>query len=267
MSEKNVIIILGMHRSGTSLIAKWMQAMGLDIGDDLLGTGVGNPKGHFEDRDFYELQKDILLRHGFSYLVQENQQITVNRSDKIYAQKLIGEKSGKNLWGWKDPRTALFVNEIWNDLVPGAKYIIVFRSPEGVIKSLSERQLKILKRKMLKPGQFFRSMLSYLNLTFFKNRFNQKILSSWVKHNAEIVKLIETIDRENYVCIEVSDLIEHDYQIYRKVVERFKVDFNYIPITKFLTKNNLSKFILGDSEDKKVNKIYHSLLKVKESFL
>ena len=60
------IIITGMHRSGTSLVASLLQEAGLSIGERLLGPSAGNRKGHFEDVDFVELHEDILADNGAS---------------------------------------------------------------------------------------------------------------------------------------------------------------------------------------------------------
>ena len=47
-----VICITGMHRSGTSLVASWLESSGLVIHDGaFLGPSVGNEKGNFEDAD------------------------------------------------------------------------------------------------------------------------------------------------------------------------------------------------------------------------
>jgi len=55
-----VIIITGMHRSGTSLTAAFLQKIGLDLGDNLLKGNYWNPKGYFEDIDFVEFQRTVL---------------------------------------------------------------------------------------------------------------------------------------------------------------------------------------------------------------
>jgi len=41
------LVILGMHRSGTSLITQWLKNCGLSVGDSLHGADVGNAEGHF----------------------------------------------------------------------------------------------------------------------------------------------------------------------------------------------------------------------------
>ena len=56
-----------MHRSGTSLVASVLAEAGLDIGlREDVGLGVGQPRGHFEDRDFYHLHEAILAASGRS---------------------------------------------------------------------------------------------------------------------------------------------------------------------------------------------------------
>ena len=53
MSTKNkILVVVGMHRSGTSLTTNWLQKCGLDIGAKLEGKEFSNPDGHFEDIDF-----------------------------------------------------------------------------------------------------------------------------------------------------------------------------------------------------------------------
>jgi hypothetical protein len=53
-NQPSVLIVTGMHRSGTSLTAAFLQAIGVDLGDKLLQGNYGNPKGYFEDVDFVE---------------------------------------------------------------------------------------------------------------------------------------------------------------------------------------------------------------------
>ena len=56
----NVLIVTGMHRSGTSLTASFVRSLGIDVGDNLLSPDAYNPKGYFEDVAFVELQRSML---------------------------------------------------------------------------------------------------------------------------------------------------------------------------------------------------------------
>ena len=52
-----ILIIVGMHRSGTSLITQWLYRCGLSIGNKLAPADIGNVEGYFEDSDFLKLHE------------------------------------------------------------------------------------------------------------------------------------------------------------------------------------------------------------------
>lgn len=61
------LVIAGMHRSGTSLVASLVASAGVHIGDRLMGPERGNLKGHFEDFDFCELHLKALAANGLGW--------------------------------------------------------------------------------------------------------------------------------------------------------------------------------------------------------
>lgn len=133
------LVITGMHRSGTSLTAALLQAAQVDLGSDLLGPDVGNPKGHFENRAFVAFHQAILRSQGLDILgYTEAPEIALSAADWERAKILLSQQSQDHLWGWKDPRTTLFL-ELWATLLPAAKFIFVYRSPWEVVDSLYRR--------------------------------------------------------------------------------------------------------------------------------
>lgn len=134
------LVIVGMHRSGTSLAASLVAGAGLDLGSNLLGAGIGNPQGHYEDLDFLNLHKQILASNsldedGFTCL----DNVTVPSRLAAAAAALIADRQSKNHgWGWKDPRTTLLL-EFYERLLPDARFLCVFRRPWEVVDSLLRR--------------------------------------------------------------------------------------------------------------------------------
>lgn len=59
---KKVVIILGMHRSGTSVTAQLSQRMGAYLGEEkeLISASPNNPNGHFENTEVVCINNDIL---------------------------------------------------------------------------------------------------------------------------------------------------------------------------------------------------------------
>jgi O-antigen biosynthesis protein len=137
--NQSVMIMTGMHRSGTSLTASLLQSAGVQIGDRLMGSANGNVKGHFEDLDFVEFHQNVLQSQGISIAAwTEQSRIEVQQQYLAQAQNLISARRNQSIWGWKDPRTTLFL-DFWLKLIPEAKCIFLYRSPWEVIDSLFRR--------------------------------------------------------------------------------------------------------------------------------
>lgn len=135
------LIIGGMHRSGTSLTASTLQAAGLDIGQRLMGPYPGNPRGHFEDLDFVDLHREALRANGLPDhgLVSEPGSPRLDGASLAQALRLIAARESLgHPWGFKDPRTVLFL-DCWNTLLPAARWLLVFRHPLACIDSLLRR--------------------------------------------------------------------------------------------------------------------------------
>ena len=133
------ICITGMHRSGTSLIASVLQESGVFIGANLMKSGVGNPRGHFEDLEFVSFHERLLKRSNKTFLVQDLTGLNLFTPEDIeLANSLISNRSHQSVWGWKDPRSTLFLN-FWDERVPQAFYIFLYRHPVTVSHSLLRR--------------------------------------------------------------------------------------------------------------------------------
>ena len=66
---KKLIVVLGMHRSGTSAVIKALSCMGVSLGDNFMPAGIDNPKGFFEDKAINQLNIEMLEaigQHWFS---------------------------------------------------------------------------------------------------------------------------------------------------------------------------------------------------------
>lgn len=162
--SQSVLVITGMHRSGTSLAASLLQSSGVFIGDRLMNEGTGNSKGHFEDWDFVDLHRDCLTSQA------TNREGWTTKVDFAFsgvylerAQELIAERMHHHLWGWKDPRTILFLNS-WSQLIPQAKFVFIYRSPWDVVDSLFRRGDAIFKTA---PEIAIKTWFSY-NLAILK---------------------------------------------------------------------------------------------------
>ncbi len=125
-----------MHRSGSSLTASLLQSAGLHIGHNLIQGDENNVKGYYENLDFNDFHRAVLASQG----VDENgwtlqEQIEVEDRFREEAKEIVDKASVSGVWGWKEPRTTLFL-EFWADLLPQANFLLMYRSPWEVVESL-----------------------------------------------------------------------------------------------------------------------------------
>jgi GT2 family glycosyltransferase len=139
------ILITGMHRSGTSLVASWLGAAGVDLGGNLLAADGANPTGYFEDLAFLDLQRRMLLAAAPAgeaghpdWGWTESERLDRGRfaEHREAALALVAAEGCRDgLWGWKDPRTTLLL-DFWDELLPQARYLLLYRFPWEVADSM-----------------------------------------------------------------------------------------------------------------------------------
>jgi len=134
-----IICLAGMHRSGTSLFSSYLRHCGINMGEAMAAAGAGNKHGHFEDKTFLELHKEILRKNG-RHMYRDPGLLLITDEQKQYANDLVNDNNQKlDAWGWKDPRTTLFL-DFWNEIAPDTKFLFLYRDPLTVIDSLFRRK-------------------------------------------------------------------------------------------------------------------------------
>ena len=53
-------VIVGMHRSGSSLVARIFHEMGVYLGEELMGPDFANLEGFYENMDFVRLNNTLM---------------------------------------------------------------------------------------------------------------------------------------------------------------------------------------------------------------
>jgi len=133
------IVILGMHRSATSLVAGGIHKFGVPLGTKLIPADSSNPKGHWEDNDFRFLNDDILKSAGGSWHDPPSEMAIMAQKEKYNLRiKTLIEKKQQEIWGWKDPRTTLTI-KLFVPHLENPHFICCFRNPVEVAKSLQKR--------------------------------------------------------------------------------------------------------------------------------
>lgn len=131
-STPAALIVAGMHRSGTSLLGRFLIAAGISLGEALIGPLPSNPFGHFEDLELVQFHERILLR--------DPRRPRFTEADRAFAREMVARRrAAGGTWGWKDPRTSFFLSE-WSELIPEATFLLLFREPMQVVDSMCRRK-------------------------------------------------------------------------------------------------------------------------------
>lgn len=144
-AQRQIICIVGMHRSGTSMIARLLNIGGLNLGpaDRLLKADKGNPLGHFEHRGFLDIDRKLLKHFHATWYDPPN--LAPNWEDNPSLAPLLRQARAlaagfpeRRSWGWKEPRACLFL-PFWRLAIPNMGFLICLRNPLEVAKSLQAR--------------------------------------------------------------------------------------------------------------------------------
>lgn len=140
--------VVGMHRSGTSLVTRVANLVGLDLGpaDELIPPAADNPEGFWEAEPIKAINDAVLARLGGSWLgpppwMEEGWENSsglddLRRRGTETIDRLFGDAG--DIAGWKDPRTSL-VLPFWMSVTPLAGSILALRDPREVASSLRRR--------------------------------------------------------------------------------------------------------------------------------
>ena len=193
-------VVIGCHRSGTSLVASMLAAMGVDMGTNLIGAHPSQPGGHWEDVDFVNMNNEILSQSGGTWdnpqevdwrkfrpdvamLVHLKQHpelamgmspVTVTAGGSMQGSGYPELKRKENdWWGFKDPRTCLTA-ACYHQYLENPHYIVVNRDKAAIIESLEWRSGK-------QPEGFWDSLVeTYLDaIDWFVDNVNAPVHAVW----------------------------------------------------------------------------------------
>ncbi|HEX2581534.1 MAG TPA: hypothetical protein VHL08_06105 [Dongiaceae bacterium] len=145
---KIAVLLAGMHRSGTSALARSLNIWGCDISTDLMEGNQHNPQGYWESHGFSDLNEQILrsLGSGWYGVTPLPEAFFHSAEAGRYRQEIIArlEQSfaASSLFVIKDPRLSLLL-PLWRQAMEefGAqpRIVIAVRNPSEVVRSLGRR--------------------------------------------------------------------------------------------------------------------------------
>jgi hypothetical protein len=142
MAKCHPIIVLGVERSGTSVVAEMVHGWGAYAGESekLTEANELNPQGYWEYKPLWDFLVELGdFSTGASWWdVSFQERIKEKLSTPSYRESALAlvadmEKAGKP-WVWKDPALSFFL-PFWKAIWGDAAYIITVRNPSDTARS------------------------------------------------------------------------------------------------------------------------------------
>ena len=194
-----IYVVLGMHKSGTTLVSKTLHESGINMGefDGATTYDEGNKYERFEtlmtniallgttfDRSSIHVINTIALDNNIPKILLSNISSAITRLNSQYKD-----------WGFKDPRLCLTYG-VWSALLPVHKLIAVIRSPHELIEHYENKGSRFRVR---------RAVVAW------------KALKAWHVYNTQILEALRKTDRP-YIVIEYGEFLRSD-EIFKELSE------------------------------------------------
>ncbi|RDS83407.1 glycoside hydrolase family 99-like domain-containing protein [Dyella psychrodurans] len=145
---RKVLLVLGMHRSGTSAVTRVVNLLGAELGRNLVEAGSDNPEGFWEHAEAVSINEDLLHGLGRTWYDMREMPRGWEQHDaaKLALERikaLIGHDfEGKSFVAMKDPRMSLTA-PLWIEAFQSFGFevvcLFVVRNPKEVVRSLQAR--------------------------------------------------------------------------------------------------------------------------------
>lgn len=147
---REVVIVLGMHRSGTSLLANVLHLLGVDMLDQPTYASAKNQTGFWERQDIVALHDEILgvlnvpigsPAHAIPFAPGWWRSVEIKPQKKKLRDLVAGHlEQVRRPWGFKDPRTCRLLplwGEILEELDVSPRFVWAVRHPAESSLSMS----------------------------------------------------------------------------------------------------------------------------------
>ncbi len=150
-TTRRIAVVVGMHRSGTSVLARALAALGFELGDDLLPPKQpDNPTGYWEDKAFVDFNDELLRELGCLWWdagvdtdaldALANDAHWAGRADALVRDRF----ADRRLFALKDPRASRLLR-FWQPVFKRCgvddRYVLSVRNPLEIARSLGRRDL------------------------------------------------------------------------------------------------------------------------------
>lgn len=196
-----IVIVTGMHRSGTSALAGLLHQNGISMGEEkdfFPPPAPENPRGFYENIHFRRINDALVEKSGYKIKSWNPDIPPIKAGFRIRRQmnRTLRAQNGKSEhWGWKDPRNCLTL-QIWLEqarkigLLQQCRIVFIIRNPFAVAESMVRRG----------------------------NTFYENALCLWRGYNLLAIRVLDTIDSNRFYCVNFEALCSQPAETAAKIL-------------------------------------------------
>ncbi|OYU67386.1 MAG: hypothetical protein CFE22_04775 [Cytophagaceae bacterium BCCC1] len=234
-SEKKVVVILGMMRSGTSFLASWLRFQGIDFGNEFIAPNkLWNEEGFFEEIELRKVLEKVKKRTDNLFnrlLINKICKVNLYNKEKQLIPFIINNYlKNKEQWGWKNP----FASYIWKDELHSIFKEVV--GEKNLMIIVGFRDFKSVVDSLMRVTFFSKHLLLRVHCKLFPNRYANKFLDMWIKYNSSLLVFFEDNQSNNNICfLSTIYLLNNSEIVYDKMVN-FGFNIEYTESKKLFKK-------------------------------
>jgi len=152
--KQTCILVLGMHRSGTSALTGVLSLLDVYLGSELMPANFSNEKGYFENYVLFRENDRLLSQIDSSWddIFYDKSKLDLIEETKNLKEIIQKEFKYSKIFAIKDPRLAFLFpiyKNVLEELNIDIKIILPYRNPIEVANSLQKRESMSLEKGML----------------------------------------------------------------------------------------------------------------------
>lgn len=139
------LIVLGMHRSGTSMVTRILNLLGASLGPEeyIVAPDAKNPAGYWERADVFGINEELLRAAGKSWDRPDGFDPASVPAEAIQlfherARAIVANLNPFTPWVMKDPRLCILF-PLWRPMLERPLCLVACRNPIDVAHSLRAR--------------------------------------------------------------------------------------------------------------------------------
>lgn len=217
----NPIIIIGMHRSGTTILAQMLEQAGVFMGrhkDKNSESYFFNRINHNIFRELHSSWDNVSLIRNFDFDYTPIFEDWARHSiGSFWKYRYLGlrKRSFVDLpeWGWKDPKNT-FTLPVWRKIYPNARVLNIYRNPVDVSLSLKVRSKRKFESSLKSLNFGALPRVQPLGLT---NSYRSLELSGGIDLWHDYVD--QSLSYNNVYSICYEDLLENPVDVFSGVLD------------------------------------------------